>query len=122
MPKRIVCLLLIGSFFIAVRPAAGVEKPQNVILFGWDGAQRDHVNEALARGELPTLKKLAREGSYVKIDIEGKTDTKAGWSQILTGYYPEVTGVYSNARYQPIPVGLFQRNNQKQQPHLSSRF
>jgi hypothetical protein len=106
MSKRIVCLMLIGSFFTAVRPATAVEKPQNVILFGWDGAQRDHVNEALARGELPTLEKLAREGRYVKIDVEGKTDTKAGWSQILTGYYPEVTGVYSNARFQPVPEGL----------------
>jgi hypothetical protein len=106
MSKRIVCLLLIVSLFIAVRPATAVEKPQNVILFGWDGAQRDHVNEALARGELPTLKKLTQEGSYVKIDVEGKTDTKAGWSQILTGYYPEVTGVYSNSRYQPVPEGL----------------
>ena len=106
MSKRIVCLLLIGNLFIVVRPARAVEKPQNVILFGWDGAQRDHVNEALARGELPTLEKLTREGSYVKIDIEGATDTKAGWSQILTGYYPEVTGVYSNSRYQPVPMGL----------------
>jgi hypothetical protein len=106
MSKRIVCLLLIVSLFIAVRPATAVEKPQNVILFGWDGAQRDHVNEALARGELPTLKKLTQEGSYVKIDVEGTTDTKAGWSQILTGYYPEVTGVYSNSRFKPVPEGL----------------
>jgi len=106
MSKRIVCLLLIGSLFIAIGRATAVERPQNVILFGWDGAQRDHVNEALARGELPTLKKLSQEGSYVKIDVEGTTDTKAGWSQILSGYYPEVTGVYSNSRFQPVPEGL----------------
>jgi hypothetical protein len=64
------------------------------------------VNECLSRKELPTLQKLIDEGAYVKIDIEGVTDTKAGWSQILTGYYPEVTGVYSNGRYQSIPKGL----------------
>jgi len=90
----------------ATVPAAAADRPPNVILFGWDGAQRDHVNECLARGELPVLKKLADEGAYIEIDIEGTTDTKAGWSQILTGYYPEVTGVYSNARYQSIPEGL----------------
>jgi len=38
--------------------------------------------------------------------VTGATDTKAGWSQILTGYNPEVTGVYSNGRYHDIPKGL----------------
>jgi SAM-dependent methyltransferase len=85
---------------------AAVEKPRNIILFGWDGAQRNHVNECLTRKELPNLQKLIDEGIFVEIDIEGKTDTKAGWTQILTGYYPNVTGVYSNKEFQPIPEGL----------------
>ena len=34
------------------------------------------------------------------------TDTKAGHSEILTGYGPTVTGVYSNGHYQAIPKGL----------------
>jgi hypothetical protein len=87
------------------------EKPRNIILFGWDGAQRDHVKESLSRKELPNLQKLIDEGPFVEIDIEGKTDTKAGWTQILTGYYPEVTGVYSNKQYKPIPqsLSLFER-------------
>ena len=93
---------------MAVMPAAvSTGKPiQNVILFGWDGAQRDHVKESLARKELPTLQKLIDEGTFVEIDIEGTTDTKAGWTQILTGYYPNVTGVYNNRRFGPIPKGL----------------
>jgi len=82
------------------------DRPRKIILFGWDGAQRDHVTECLKRRELPNLQKLIEEGTFIEIDIEGKTDTKAGWSQILSGYYPEVTGVYSNDQYQPIPKGL----------------
>lgn len=81
-------------------------RPRNIILIGWDGAQREHVKECLARDELPTLKALAGEGALVDIDIRGTTDTKAGWSQILTGYDPDVTGVYSNSRYRPVPKGL----------------
>jgi arylsulfatase A-like enzyme len=94
---------------------AAVEQPRNVILIGWDGAQREHVDQCLSRKELPNLQKLIDEGKYVKIDIEGTTDTKAGWSQILTGYYPQVTGVYSNGRYQPVPKGLsiFERLEKK---------
>jgi predicted AlkP superfamily phosphohydrolase/phosphomutase len=101
--------LLIGLVVALGTPAVAAEEgkaPRNVILFGWDGAQRDHVNECLARGELPTLKKVGEEGAYVKIDIEGTTDTKAGWTQILTGYYPQVTGVYSNGLFRDVPEGL----------------
>src|SRR4030042_106109 len=116
MSRKVIYLLLVVCVLAFGRPvvAAG-DKPQNIILFGWDGAQRDHVNEALARGELPNLKKLGAEGTYVKIDVEGTTDTKAGWSQILTGYYPAVTGVYSNGRFQPVPGGLsiFERLGEK---------
>lgn len=96
----IYCLVV----FCSVLNAASPDK--NVILIGWDGAQREHVIQALEKGQLPTLKKLSKEGKLVKIDIEGTTDTKAGWSQILTGYYPAVTGVYSNSKYHSIPEGL----------------
>lgn len=80
--------------------------PKNIILIGWDGAQRAHVVECFLRNELPNLRQLSLEGAWVEIDIEGTTDTKAGWAQILTGYYPQVTGVYGNGRFRPIPKGL----------------
>jgi phosphopentomutase len=69
------------------------------------------MKECLGRGELPNLKKLASEGNLVAIDILRVTDTKAGWAQILTGYEPEVTGVFSNRNFQPIPKGysIFER-------------
>jgi predicted AlkP superfamily pyrophosphatase or phosphodiesterase len=88
-----------------------VKAPRNIILIGWDGAQRNHLKESLSRGELPNLQKLSEEGNLVAIDIFRTTDTKAGWSQILTGYEPEITGVFSNGRYQPIPKGytIFER-------------
>jgi arylsulfatase A-like enzyme len=81
--------------------------PRNIILIGWDGAQRAHVMECLQRGELPTIQRLQKEGALVNIDvITGATDTKAGWTQILTGYHPTVTGVYSNGRFRDVPEGL----------------
>jgi len=102
--SAILCLLVV------IPPVVGAEKksdqPRNIVLVGWDGAQRNHIKECISRNELPNLKKLSDEGTLVDIDIEGTTDTKAGWSQILTGYYPTVTGVYSNGRYQPVPKGL----------------
>jgi len=86
--------------------------PRNIILIGWDGAQRAHVQEMLARHELPSLALLASEGTMAEVDVtSGATDTKAGWTQILTGYRPETTGVYSNSKFGPIPEGysVFER-------------
>jgi hypothetical protein len=104
--KSIFVLTILSLTPFASLSTGASERPQNIILFGWDGAQRDHVTGSLDRGELPNLQKLIYEGKLVNIDIEGKTDTEAGWSQILSGYYPEVTGVYNNEQYRPIPKGL----------------
>lgn len=108
---RTVWLSLAVVFWLATpamaQQAARQAPPRNVILFGWDAAQRAHVHECLERGELPTLKKLGEEGALVDIDVvTGATDTKAGWTQILTGYHPAVTGVYSNGRFRDVPEGL----------------
>ncbi len=100
-------LLLLGGFAVSGTLAASAGTPPcNVMLIGWDAAQRDHVKECMNRGELPHLKKLGEEGALVAIDILRTTDTKAGWSQILTGYHPEVTGVISNTLFHSIPAGL----------------
>ncbi|MBM2825782.1 MAG: Alkaline phosphatase [Dehalococcoidales bacterium] len=95
-------------------PIAASVTPRNIILIGWDGAQRNHVKESMKRGELPNLQKLSSEGTLVAIDILRATDTKAGWTQILTGYEPEMTGVFSNGRYGPISKGytVFERLEQ----------
>jgi arylsulfatase A-like enzyme len=106
MATKLKSLLLVFCLVLFCSMANAAVPDKNVILIGWDGAQREHIMQALEKRQLPTLKKISKEGKLVKIDIEGVTDTKAGWSQILTGYYPNVTGVYSNRQYQPIPKGL----------------
>lgn len=106
MITRLKLNILICCLFFFCSPLNAAVPDKNVILVGWDAAQREHVMQALEKDELPTLKQLSSEGKLVKINIEGATDTKAGWSQILTGYHPTVTGVYGNNRYQAIPEGL----------------
>jgi hypothetical protein len=108
--RNVMTLLLAATMVAGAASADDASRdgpPRNIILFGWDGAQREHIQQCLERGELPTLKKLSEEGALVDVDVvTGATDTKAGWSQILTGYHPETTGVYSNGRYRDIPEGL----------------
>jgi len=85
---------------------------RNVVVIGWDGADRSRAKELLEKGELPKLAALIQEGKLLDIDVvTGATDTKAGWTQLLTGCVPEKAGVYSNCRYEPIPEGytVFER-------------
>ena len=108
------CLVgVCGSQTVSDAPATTISPkiPRNIILIGWDGASRRRVRQALDKGDLPNLHTIAAEGTIVAIDILRVTDTKAGWAQILTGYEPEVTGVYRNNRFQPIPEGytIFER-------------
>ncbi|MBW2263492.1 MAG: alkaline phosphatase family protein [Deltaproteobacteria bacterium] len=105
-------VFLVAMAVALMAGSEGKEPPvKNVILIGWDGAGRQNVKEGLEAGYLPALQRLKDEGSLVAIDILRTTDTKAGWTQILTGYEPEKTGVFSNKRYEPIPKGytLFER-------------
>jgi predicted AlkP superfamily pyrophosphatase or phosphodiesterase len=79
----------------------------NVLLIGWDGAERRRLVALLREGRLKNLENLIEEGSFRALTIDGHaTDTKPGFVQILTGYDPDVTGVYSNTRYRPVPPGL----------------
>jgi len=90
--------------------AAGPALPpttQDVILISWDGSQRAHLLDLYDGGLLPNLKALAKAGAFVPMAVtDHTTDTKAGHSEILTGYGPTVTGVYSDGHYQAIPAGL----------------
>jgi hypothetical protein len=85
----------------------------NVILVGWDGTDRDILTGLLQAGKLPNLKMIALTGSFIKTEITtGKTQTKPGWAEILTGYSSKTVGVINNrVNYQPIPKGytIFER-------------
>ena len=107
--------LLAILFLLPVHPSPAQtvgKEIKNVIVIGWDAAGRTRTKQLLEKGELPTLAALIKEGHLLDIDVvTGATDTKAGWSQLLTGYVPEKTGVYNNGRYEPIPEGytVFER-------------
>jgi predicted AlkP superfamily pyrophosphatase or phosphodiesterase len=98
----VVILLATSAFKPAVRP-----EQRSAILISWDGAGGERVRAAVAAGKLPHLARLAGEGALVDIEVTGHgTDTKPGHAQMLSGYDPNITGVYSNARFRPIPRGF----------------
>ena len=94
-----------GGFFYLNASLMTTEK--NVILLGWDGVQRNHLFELLGGGLMPNLDSFVRGGKMVNVTVSDHyTDTKAGWTQILTGYRWWRTGVFANnCWFHSIPAG-----------------
>ncbi len=110
--KKGLFILLFSLFLGCVEqpdnPVTGLnydEESLNILVIGWDGVQRNVLIELLEKDQLPNLKTLTKTGSIISMNVETcATDTKAGWSELLTGYSCGITGVYSNNVYMPIPA------------------
>jgi predicted AlkP superfamily pyrophosphatase or phosphodiesterase len=112
--RRLLLATLVLASATAFKPST-LPRQRSAILISWDGALREHVNDWLKRSQTPSLAQLIKEGRMVDIEVSGHTtDTKAGHAQMLTGYDSNLTGVISNARFQPIPRGysIFERLQQ----------
>ncbi|MFH1585833.1 MAG: alkaline phosphatase family protein [archaeon] len=77
----------------------------NIVVIGVDGTIRNRFMNMYSKGKFPNLQLLSGDKIYNLTITNGATDTKTGWTQFFTGYKAEVTGVYSNYDYQPIPEG-----------------
>ncbi|MGE5638026.1 MAG: alkaline phosphatase family protein [Chloroflexota bacterium] len=87
--------------------ASSWKELKNVILIGWDGVQRNHLFELLNAGRLLNLQSFINNGTIANVTVsDHRTDTKSGWTQILTGYRWWKTGVYNNGYwFHSIPLG-----------------
>lgn len=95
--------------------AADGRPSKRVLFFGIDGTRTD----ALLAADAPNLKKLRDDGAYsYATNIIGTRDDKAdtvsgpGWSNLLTGVWPDKHGVLNNQ---------FAVKNYSQYPHFFSR-
>jgi predicted AlkP superfamily phosphohydrolase/phosphomutase len=65
-----------------------------VLCFGLDGADYDLVRDLLARGKLPTLSRLSREGAFGPLRSTIPPLTPVAWSSFLTGLNPGGHGIF----------------------------
>lgn len=104
---------------------SSAEPPFSTLIIGWDGSHRARVEKLLAEGRLPNLQELIATGTYIEARVgEARSDTKAGWAQIFTGYGANITGVRSNRDYKPIPTGLtiFERLKDRYEDRIQTLF
>ena len=104
----ILLIIIVFSGFIINNSYAlsitGDDDPRNIILISWDGVNRDVLYYLLEQGELPNLKMLIEQGSIVDMRIsDHQTDSIAGHAEMLTGYGPSFTNIYSKENVQRLP-------------------
>lgn len=66
-----------------------------VLVLGLDGADYDFVRELLARGKLPTLGRISREGAFGPLRSTIPALTPTAWSSFLTGLNPAGHGIFN---------------------------
>lgn len=66
-----------------------------VLALGLDGADYDLVTRLLAEGKLPTVARLAREGTFGPLRSTVPAFTPTAWSSLLTGLNPGRHGIFN---------------------------
>jgi predicted AlkP superfamily phosphohydrolase/phosphomutase len=66
-----------------------------VLCFGLDGADYDLVRDLLAQGRLPTIARLARDGTFGPLRSTIPAVTPTAWSSFLTGLNPAGHGIFN---------------------------
>lgn len=98
-------------------------KYNKVILFIWDGAQKNHVQELLNENKLPNLQKIITDGEYRDIFVNTqkceqendgdnyRPETGPAFAAMLTGYGYPTSNNQNNGNPQLIPQGytVFER-------------
>jgi predicted AlkP superfamily phosphohydrolase/phosphomutase len=72
-----------------------------VALLGIDAAESTLVHSMIARGKLPTLAALYREGSFGELASPADLYSGAVWPTFYTGLRPAWHGIYHNKLWQP---------------------
>jgi predicted AlkP superfamily phosphohydrolase/phosphomutase len=66
-----------------------------ILCFGFDGADHALVRDLVARGKLPTIGRLAREGTFGPLRSTIPAVTPTAWSSFLTGLNPAGHGIFN---------------------------
>ena len=92
--KRIgiwMCIVFFASMTVAA-------SDQKVVVIGFDGADHKIVQEMLATGDLPNLKRLQEMGGFTSLTPTNPPQTPVSWSTFATGINPGRTKIFDFIR------------------------
>jgi Flp pilus assembly protein TadD/arylsulfatase A-like enzyme len=82
-------LLLLSALAIA----CGRDRPERLLVLGFDGLDPEAVDLLLSEGRLPNFAKLRREGAYGRLKTFKPTLSPILWTTLATGKTPDQHGI-----------------------------
>ena len=83
------------------RPVPPPASGRRVLVLGLDGMDHGLVTRMLARGELPALQRLAREGGFAPLQTTVPPQSPTAWSSFITGRDPGYHGIFDFVERDP---------------------
>ncbi len=83
-----------------------MSKKKKVLLIGWDAADWKIIGPLLAKGQMPTLKKLIDKGVYGNMSTMNPPYSPMLWSSVATGKTPDKHGVLGFIEIMPNLKGI----------------
>jgi predicted AlkP superfamily phosphohydrolase/phosphomutase len=68
---------------------------KRVLVIGWDGATLQLIRPWVAKGRLPNVERLMKEGSYGVLDSVIRPGSPQAWSSFVTGKNPGKHGIFN---------------------------
>jgi predicted AlkP superfamily phosphohydrolase/phosphomutase len=95
----------------APAPAPGPTDGARVVVLGFDGADARTIEELVAArpGAYPTFERLAREGTFGRLETVAPPESPVSWAALNTGQNPAKTGVpgFVKRAFRPGPTAWF---------------
>jgi len=91
------CALLLLGCADGARPAPG----RRVLVLGLDGLDHALVQQMMARGDLPQMQRLARQGGFAPLQTTTPPQSPTAWSSFITGAHPGHHGIFDFIQRDP---------------------
>lgn len=92
------------------RPLRAAGTKPKVLVLGIDGMDMSLVRRYMARGLLPNVKKLVKNGTLTPMQTSTPPQSPVAWSNVITGAPPQMHGIYD----------FIHRSAKTREPYLST--
>ncbi len=86
--------VLVACVAAGVLVSAREPNPRRVIVLGFDGVDPRLVTEYMESGDLPNLKALADQGSFLPLATTNPAESPVSWASFTVGANPGHTGIF----------------------------
>jgi len=127
--RRDIAVLMAGAIALAAVSScnnadaalkqAKANTTKRMVVLGLDGMDPALLQEYMARGWTPNLKKLADQGNYLVLGTANPPQSPVAWADFIVGASSEVHGIYDFVHRDPVAMGPYLSTSRTTEPEYS---